>query len=90
MSSYQNLENSRGTTPRRVSSSTTLKAVPAQVFRLRWPEQALLREARVRAKRESSAKDTQAMLASLLVEALWTEEEFIEALCQDVRRQGSH
>lgn len=55
----------------------------------RWPEQHLIREARMRTKKliNSQSAEVQRMLAALLQEAKWSEAEFIEALVRDVARQ---
>lgn len=66
----------------RAKSVTNLKAVTAQV---------ILEEARKRTKDlgAENSKEVQAMLASLLEEALWTEEEFNEVLLLDIISKGA-
>ncbi len=53
----------------------------------RWPEQQVLAVAREKARAlmgDGQNKQLQAELAAVLVEAGWTEEEFIDVLCKDL------
>ena len=52
----------------------------------KWPRTRVLSEARKRTKElfTDNSKRIQAMLADLIAEAGWTEDEFIDALCSDV------
>ena len=56
----------------------------------KWTQEQVLREARKRTKElfTDNSKKIQTMLANLMVEAGWSEEEFIDALCQDVITKG--
>lgn len=58
----------------------------------KWTEERVLAEARRRTKElfTDNSKRVQLMLAHLLVEAGWSEEDFIDALCQDAIRRGTH
>jgi len=58
----------------------------------KWPKEQVLDEARrrTRALCTDNSRRIQAMLAQLLEEARWSEEEFIDALCQDTIRRGTH
>lgn len=58
------------------------------VLKSRWSEKQVLTEARRRTKELFHPKAVQEMLASLIKEAGWNEEEFIDALCQDVIKRG--
>lgn len=66
--------------------------VHAKVFRMKWSREQVLSEARGRTKElyTDNPKRVQEMLAGLLAEAGWSEDEFIDALCQDVIRKGVH
>lgn len=54
----------------------------------RWPEAALLKEARLRTKKihSTNSRRVQRMLHGLLTEAGWTDEEFLDAFVRDVTR----
>lgn len=58
----------------------------------KWSEERVLSEARRRTKElfTDNPKKVQLMLAHLMVESGWTDEEFIEALCKDTIRKGTH
>jgi len=56
--------------------------------KVRWSQARLLNEARTRTKRLAEPVKVQEMLGNLLIEAGWEEDEFIDALCQDVIKSG--
>lgn len=58
------------------------------VLKPRWSENKVLAEARKRTKELFHPKAVQEMLAGLLKEAGWSEDEFMDALCQDVIKRG--
>lgn len=69
--------------PHRTSSNVT-------VLNAKWSKDQVLAEARRRTKEQFNSKKTQEMLSQLLAEAGWTEEDFIDALCQDIIHRGCH
>lgn len=56
---------------------------------IRWPQERVLAEARRRSQEHLEPRKIQQMLTDLLREAGWSEDEFIDALCEDVIRRGS-
>lgn len=58
----------------------------------KWSKERVIDEARRRTKElfTDNMKKIQHMLACLLDEAGWTEDEFIDALCQDAIQRGTH
>jgi len=71
------------TTPAAVTSPKRLKLG-------RWSQERVLAEARRRTKELFTANSVavQRMLADLLVEAGWEEDDFVDALCKDVIQNG--
>ena len=72
-------------------SSTNLRnATPSEGEK--WSREKVIREARLRTRElfTDNSRRVQVMLAKLLEEAGWSEDEFIDALCQDVIKNGSH
>lgn len=75
----------------------TLTAVPSycngtkQTARPRWPEHRVLTEARKKTQSMSPDMSVQLQqeLATMLVTAGWSEEEFIDALCKDVIKSNT-
>lgn len=59
---------------------------------VRWSGDRVLAEARRRTKElfTDNPRKVQSMLAALLEEAGWEEEEFIDLLCKDVVSRGTH
>lgn len=54
----------------------------------KWGTARILKEARTRTKELFNPKAVATMLQGLLEEAGWTEDEFMDALCQDVIKKG--
>jgi hypothetical protein len=84
-------------TPGSIESSTVVRAV---TLHSRWPEHQVLRVTRERTKQlvelhrsrnrgaDPSQRALNALLQGTLVEAGWTAEEYLDALCQDMIRLG--
>lgn len=73
-----------------MSTRTNATANNVTILNVKWSQEKVLAEARRRTKEHFNSKGTQVMLSGLLKEAGWTEDEFIDALCQDVIRRGTH
>ena len=60
------------------------------VVKVRWSEAQVLAEARKRTKELTvdHPSKLQKVLGNMLIEAVRTEEQFIDALCQDVIKRG--
>lgn len=61
-----------------------------KIRRRKWPTELVLKTARERTKELAcdNAKRVQTMLSSLLQEAGWTDQQFLDAMIKDCSRRG--